>query len=441
MKQRLQKGVKLMVSPIENFLNLESSGGILLMLCTAIAIIWVNSGYEASYHHLWDQQLSFGFGNFSLVKPLHVWINDLLMAVFFFYVGLEIKREAIAGELSSLKEAAMPIAAAIGGMLLPAGIFLLIIGNFDYGHEGWGIPMATDIAFSIGILTLLGKRVPVSVKVFLTALAIVDDLGAILVIALFYSSDIQTNYLLYALPLLGLLILFNYLNLRRIPLYVIVGLIMWYLFLKSGIHPTVCGVIVAFTIPARRKINLKQFLDTTKNGLNVLESTKIPQNEIVLEKEQIEAINLIEDVSDKVQSPLQRLENTLHDWVIHFIMPVFALANAAVVFKSDILDSLLSPVSIAVAVALVAGKSLGITLASWISVKIGLASLPLNTTWKEIFGAAILGGIGFTMSLFVSNLAFTDPLLIDQAKVGIFFGSIMAGLLGYFFLKSVLKKA
>jgi len=429
-----------MVNPFEKFLHLESSGGILLMLCTAIAIIWVNSGYEASYHHLWEQEISFGFGNFSLVKPLHVWINDLLMAVFFFYVGLEIKRETLAGELASMKEAAMPIAAALGGMLLPAGIFLLIISNFDYGHQGWGIPMATDIAFSIGILTLLGKRVPVSIKVFLTALAIVDDLGAVLVIALFYSSDIQTNYLLYSIPLLGLLILFNYLNLRRIPLYVIVGLVMWYFFLKSGIHPTVCGVIVAFTIPARRKINLKQFLDTTKKGVAILESTKIPQNEIVLDPEQIETINIMEEVSDKVQSPLQRLENTLHDWVIYFIMPIFALANAAVVFESNILDSLLSPVSIAVAVALIVGKSFGITLASWISVKMGIAALPENTTWKEIFGVAILGGIGFTMSLFVSNLAFTDVELIDQAKIGIFFGSIMSGVIGYFFLKSVLRK-
>jgi len=440
MKKHLKKGVKLMVNPFEKFLHLESSGGILLMLCTAIAIIWVNSGYEASYHHLWEQEISFGFGNFSLVKPLHVWINDLLMAVFFFYVGLEIKRETLAGELASMKEAAMPIAAALGGMLLPAGIFLLIISNFDYGHQGWGIPMATDIAFSIGILTLLGKRVPVSIKVFLTALAIVDDLGAVLVIALFYSSDIQTNYLLYSIPLLGLLILFNYLNLRRIPLYVIVGLVMWYFFLKSGIHPTVCGVIVAFTIPARRKINLKQFLDTTKKGVAILESTKIPQNEIVLDPEQIETINIMEEVSDKVQSPLQRLENTLHDWVIYFIMPIFALANAAVVFESNILDSLLSPVSIAVAVALIVGKSFGITLASWISVKMGIAALPENTTWKEIFGVAILGGIGFTMSLFVSNLAFTDVELIDQAKIGIFFGSIMSGVIGYFFLKSVLRK-
>jgi NhaA family Na+:H+ antiporter len=442
MKQHLKNGVRLMINPIERFLNLESSGGILLILCTAIAIIWVNSGYEASYHHLWEQKLSIGFGNFAIDLPLHIWINDLLMAVFFFYVGLEIKREMLAGELSSIKEAAMPIAAAIGGMVFPAAIFLIIIYKFNggIGHEGWGVPMATDIAFSIGILTLLGKRVPVSIKVFLTALAIVDDLGAVLVIALFYSSDMQINYLLYATPLLGLLALFNYLNFRKIPIYILVGMVMWYLFLKSGIHPTVCGVIVAFTIPARRKINLKEFLNTTKAGLAVLESTKVPPNDIVLDTDQIDAIYTMEEASDKVQSPLQRIENTLHEWVIHFIMPVFALANAAVVFESNILDSLFSPISLAVAIALLIGKCCGITLFSWISVKLGIAALPTNTSWKEIFGVSILAGIGFTMSLFVSNLAFSDPHMIDQAKIGIFFGSIMSGFIGFFVLKSVLKK-
>lgn len=428
-----------MVNPIERFLHMETSGGILLILCTVIAMVWVNSSYEHSYHALWDQYLSIGFGDFKLSKPLHVWINDLLMAVFFFYVGLEIKREVLAGELSSIKEAAMPIAAALGGMIFPALIFLLVISNFDHGHHGWGIPMATDIAFSIGILTLLGKRVPVSIKVFLTALAIVDDLGAVLVIALFYSTNIEVNYLLYSLPLLGLLLVFNYLSLRAIPLYVIVGLIMWYFFLKSGIHPTVCGVIVAFTIPAKRKINLKKFLDTTRNGMNVLETSEIQENEIVLVKKQIDAIYTMEEASDKVQSPLQRLENTLHEWVIHFIMPVFALANAAVVFKADIFSTLFSPISLAVAIALVLGKTVGITFFSWLSAKIGVAALPDKVTWTQIFGVAMLGGIGFTMSLFISNLAFKDPAYIDQAKVGILFGSLVAGFAGYFFLKSALK--
>lgn len=438
-KQKAARKVKNIVKPVEKFLHMEASGGILLILATVAAMIWVNSMWSGSYFQLWERHLSIGLGDFLLSKELTIWVNDALMAIFFFFVGLEIKREMLAGELTSLREASLPISAAIGGMLIPASMFVLLnLGKT--GTEGWGIPMATDIAFSIGILTLLGKRVPVSLKVFLTALAIVDDIGAVLVIAVFYSAEIYWNYLIYAGGLYIILLIFNFFYLRYIPLYIIIGIVMWYYFLKSGIHPTVCGVLVAFTIPARRKINLSDFIQRTRFGLSSIEKSEIPESHMILNTKQINTINIIEEASDKVQSPLQRLENSLHDWIIFFIMPVFALANAAVVFETGILDVVTSHISLNIAASLVFGKALGITFFAWLAVKMKMASFPKGVRLPHILGVGFLGGIGFTMSLFITNLAFDVPVMIQEAKLGILLASFVAGVSGYLLLKYTLPK-
>lgn len=430
--------VRKIIRPIENFLHMEAAGGILLMISTFVAILWVNSPYKDSYDIFWQQKFMIGFGDFVINKPIWLWVNDGLMSIFFFFVGLEIKREVLAGELSSFKDAAMPIAAAFGGMIVPAVLYIALVFNTEHGKEGWGIPMATDIAFSIGILTLLGKRVPLSLKVFLTALAIVDDIGAVLVIALFYTGELHTSYILWSVPFFGIMILLNIFNVRHIPLYLIPGMIIWYMFLKSGIHPTVCGVLAAFTIPARRKINFKEFLRRANDGMKKLQKGPVEESSVVLDKFQMDAIYTVEEASDKVQSPLQRLENTLHAWVVNFIMPVFALANAAIVLELKVLETLLTPVALAIAASLVIGKSTGIFLFSWLSYKLKIAQLRPGITWKRIYGVGLLGGIGFTMSLFISSLAFADKELIMQAKMGILFGSLISGFAGYFFLKKII---
>jgi NhaA family Na+:H+ antiporter len=412
--------------------------GIVLIFVAAIAIIWANSSAGTIYFELWQNKITIGFGNNTLSKPLLLWINDGLMAMFFFVIGLEIKREVMAGELSTWKQAAMPVFAALGGIMVPSLIFFFF-NNGKPSSNGWGIPMATDIAFSLGVLALLGKRVPLSLKIFLTALAIVDDLGAVLVIAFFYSSKIILSNIALGAFFLGVMMIMNFAGVRNKLAYAIPGILgIWLAFLLSGVHATIAGVLAAFVIPASTKISktdFKQTIINLANDINDFVKKKTP----FLTKEEQHTVAIIKQTCEHYEPPLQSLEHTLHSWVIFLIMPIFALSNTGVVLGNSILPAIKSDAGIGIILGLVFGKPLGIVLFSWISHKAGIASLPEKTKWVHILGVGLLGGIGFTMALFVAGLAFTETELIDYAKISILFASVIAGLAGYFVLRKTLS--
>ena len=419
-------------APVNKFIHQEHTSGIVLFISVLVAIIWVNSPLQHLYHHLWDIKLSLGFGGYVLDHSLHLWINDGLMAVFFFVIGLELKREFMAGELSSLKKASLPMVAALGGMLVPALIYFFINKGTTSEH-GWGIPMATDIAFALALLSVAGKHIPTSVKVFLSALAVADDLGAVLVIAIFYSSHIALMPLTIGMWLLVLLLIGNKLGIRSIIFYLVIGFGVWVAFLLSGVHATIAGVLVAFTIPARTRINEKNYAESLRKLLFDFEKA-IPNNSTLTTPEQHDTIEKIKELSMDAETPLQKVEFALHPWVAFIVMPLFALANAGIVIGSNFFSSLVNPVSLGVAVGLLAGKFIGVLLATWLMVKFG-AQLPAKASWKQIVGVALLAGVGFTMSLFISGLAFTHPEMIDQAKYGILLASLLAGVLGVMVLR------
>jgi NhaA family Na+:H+ antiporter len=428
---------RLIITPFQKFVRIESFSGILLFGATVIALIWANSPLSESYRNLWAFEFGVVSEWISIEKPLILWINDALMAVFFFLIGLEIKRELLIGELNTVKKASLPLIAALGGMLVPVAIYLLLNRNPDAAN-GWGIPMATDIAFSLAIITLLGKRVPVGLKVFLTAFAIVDDLGAVMVIAIFYSEGIKWGLIGISLLLVVLLMFLPFLRFYSKVLTLIIGIVVWYLFLKAGIHPTLAGVLMAFTVPIRQRIDT----NTYQNKLSMIASNfdnEINKKAPILTGHQIECIDTLEDWTEKVQSPLQHLEHKLHYWVAYLVIPVFALANAGVIFSDDMnLDLTLSLV---IVVSLFIGKSLGIPLFTYIGLKLNLIELPDGVTFNQVFGIAFLGGIGFTMSIFIGNLAFSgQPQLMDSAKISILVGSTLSGLAGYFLLRGIGKK-
>jgi NhaA family Na+:H+ antiporter len=441
MKKQIIRITSAIVNPFEWFLKNVTSGGVLLIFVTALALLWANSPLKEYYQSLWEYDFILGLQPFELKKSILHWINDGMMAIFFFVVGLEIKREFIAGELSTFRQAIFPVFAAFGGMIVPIALY----SSFGFAGEmsqGWGIPMATDIAFSLAILGILGKKVPLSLKVFLTALAIVDDLGAVLVIALFYSQTILWHYLFFAFGLLLILLIANYFNIQNLYFYTYVGFLIWLLFLKSGIHPTIAGVLVAFTIPMRPKIRINEFIPKIKNGLKYFSSLPKEDKKFVMTNQQLAAIDHIETLVKKTQSPLQMIEHNLSGVVNYLILPLFALANAGVTIFSPgspfSSGKVFNELSIAVAFSLIFGKAIGISLFSWLAVKLGLSIKPGNVPWKAFIGLGFLGGIGFTMSLFISSLAFDTRELMNQAKIGIFFGSIIAGLIGFFILKKSL---
>jgi NhaA family Na+:H+ antiporter len=420
------------LTPLQKFIQIESFSGILLFAATLLALAWANSPYGDTYTALWESEVGFRTEVFSLSKPLILWVNDGLMAIFFFLIGLEIKRELLIGELDSLRKAAFPFFAAIGGMLIPCLLFLTFNQN-PATQAGWGIPMATDIAFALAILKLLGDRAPLSLKIFLTAFAIIDDLGAVLVIAIFYSSSIKVSLLLYALIPLLILAVLSYRNYYKPYITVALGVLIWVLFLKSGVHPTIAGVLIAFTIPIRQQVNFASFREEMLALVPQLELA--PENDqAVLSKEQIELLDEMDSLTGEVQSPLQHLEHRLHNWVAYLIMPIFALANAGVVFRGAAeLDFQLAGLLVA---CLIIGNSIGVTLISWIGLKLGWSALPEGISMRQVVGVAFLAGVGFTMSIFVANLAFAaSPLLIDSAKIGILIGSTIAGSIGYLILR------
>lgn len=421
------------VRPFQEFAHTAASSGLVLLAAAIVALVWANSPFADSYHDFWHSVFSVGVGEFVFSQPLEVWINDGLMAVFFFVVGLEIKREVMTGELSTFRQASLPAAAAVGGMVFPA----LIYTSLNYGAptiNGWGIPMATDIAFALGILALLGKRVPDSLRVFLTAVAIVDDLGAVLVIAIFYTAQISGWALAAGMAGLAGMVLANRLGVRSPLAYFLIGLGVWAAFLASGVHATIAGVLTAMTIPARSVLDEEKFVAAGRGFLNVVrDGDAAPE-------QQAAAIRALENSCEHVQTPLLRLEHALHPWVAFVIMPVFALANAGIPLGVDFVASLTTPVTLGVAFGLVAGKQIGVMLFTWWAVRSGLAALPASMSWRSVYGLAWLAGIGFTMSMFIAGLAFGNAESLIEAKAGILTASLIAGVAGFLLLKSGLPQ-
>lgn len=423
---------KVILTPFQKFVKIESFSGILLLGATIIALIWANSSFGDSYMSLWQYKVGFSAENFELKKPLLLWVNDGLMAIFFFLIGLEIKREFLIGELNSLKKISFPLFGALGGMTVPVLFFLLLNQNPET-LKGWGIPMATDIAFSLAVLKVLGDRVPLSLKIFLTAFAIVDDIGAVLVIALFYSGSINTNLLIIAFVLLAILYGLSFKGYYSKFLIILFGIIIWTLFLKSGIHPTLAGILLAFSVPVRQKIDTKEFINNLVSITGAIKEAERVDTPI-LSKEQIEQIDELEDWTIKYQSPLQHLEHQLHDWVAYLIIPVFALANAGVVISGNLnLDTYLV---VNIIICLVLGNSIGISTIVLFAKKIKLIEVPKDISNRQIVGVSFLAGIGFTMAIFIASLAFTDnQVFIDSAKIGIIIGSFISAVLGFIILR------
>jgi NhaA family Na+:H+ antiporter len=421
------------MSPFREFTASSVSGGLLLMAAAIVALVWANSPWAESYTALWDTPMTIGIGQYALTKPLLLWINDLLMAVFFLVVGIEIKRELLVGELDSRRKAVLPIAAAVGGAVLPALIFLLVVAGGP-GASGWGIPMATDIAFALGLLALLGSRVPVGLRIFLTALAIVDDLLAVLVIAVFYTEDLNVTMLAGAGAIVAVLLLANRMGVRHPIVYFALGAVLWLFVLRSGVHATIAGVLLAATIPATTRVDAPTFVRQARGILDRFDRHVAGRPDARVEDHH-EALWELESVTERAQAPMIRIEHTLHPWVNLLIVPLFALANAGVALSRDVLSIPPDPIIVGIVLGLVVGKQVGITTATWLVVRRGVAALPDGVTWRHIYGAAWLGGIGFTMSLFIADLGLDEGDQLSMAKVGILAASVIAGTGGYLLLR------
>jgi Na+/H+ antiporter NhaA len=418
-------------------------GSAILFLAAILAAVVANSSLGPAYWEFMSSEIHLQIGQFNLFShgahclTVHELINDGLMAIFFFYVGLEIKRELLVGELSSFRKALLPFIAACGGMVAPVLIYMFICPPTMPGGQGLAIPMATDIAFSLGVLSLFGSRVPLALKVFLTAFAVVDDIGGILIIAIFYSTHVEISYLFGALLIFVLLYFIGKRSTSK-TFIVIGGVIIWYLFLQSGIHSTISGVILAFVISARPELNVGKYIERIRRLINSFPT--ITSASIVLSNQQITKLKRVESASDKVISPLQSMEDNLHNTVNFIILPLFAFANAGVVFNTQD-GAVIGSVTYAIGLGLVLGKFLGIFFFTWASVRMGITPMPYGMNLKNLAGVALLGGIGFTVSLFISNLSFgTDVVLLNQAKMGVIGGSFISGLLGFIVLNKVLPK-
>ncbi|MCB2213197.1 Na+/H+ antiporter NhaA [bacterium] len=426
---RPRRPIDTILRPFQEFERREASGGILLLAATVVALIWANSPWAGSYTSLFNKTyLTLGVGWLQINKPLLLWINDGLMAIFFLLVGLEIKREILVGELSSRAKASLPIFAALGGMVIPAGIFAAL----NWGGEtidGWGIPMATDIAFAIGILALAGSRVPVALKVFLVAFAIVDDLGAILVIAIFYTDKIVLPALGIGLAGIILAAIVSRVGVRALWPYLLIGVVVWVAFLKSGVHATLAGVLLAMTIPHRAWVTGSGI---EQGGRKILEAAHGASDE----NNRQAALTALGDLGRDAQAPLTRLEHGLHPFVMWVVMPVFALANAGVSLAGGGVSGLTSQLSLGIILGLFVGKPLGVMLFTWIGVKTRLTTLPAGVTMRHIFGAGLLGGIGFTMSIFIASLAFGGSALLENAKLAILLASLVSGVSGWLLLRT-----
>jgi Na+:H+ antiporter, NhaA family len=429
------------IGPMQDFIHREQSSGILLLIMTALALVLANSPLGADYFALLETKTGFVFGSLELKMSVLHWINDGLMVIFFFVVGLEIKREILAGELANPRAAALPILAATGGAIVPALIYVALNGG-QPSARGWGIPMATDIAFALGCLALLGSRVPFGLKIFLTAVAIVDDMIAVLVIAIFYAEQLNMIALGAGLGLLALLYGANRLGIRQPLVYALVGLLVWLAFLQSGVHATIAGVLLAMTVPARVRIDGATFVGQARGLLEQFEAARGQVSPILVDATQQAAVHEIEELAEQVQAPLQRLEHGLHGWVALLIMPIFALANAGVALSTEGLGAEAPSIMLGIAVGLLLGKPIGIMVAAWLAVRLGVADLPQGASWMQMLGIGVLAGIGFTMSLFIASLGFAaQPESLAAAKIAVLGASTVAGVVGVLLLAQMAGRA
>lgn len=416
----------------QRFTRVQASGGIVLMLGTLLAFLLANSPMADSVADFWATYLTFSFGDFSLSEDLLHWVNDGLMVIFFFVVGLEIKREITVGELASPRRALLPVIAALGGIVVPAGIYWALNAGGEQ-INGWAIPVATDIAFTLGLLALLGRRVPLSLKIFFTALAIVDDLGAVLVIALFYSGEILWGALGIGGLILLVLVAINWAGVRNPLPYAILGVGLWLAFLQSGVHPTIAGVLLALTIPAKVRVRAEAFMAQCIAVLGGVETEEIQLGEQDLQENDRRqaAAHTLEAIAERMQSPAQRMEHSLAPWASYLVLPIFALANAGVSLGGDLGSMLGTRLSLGIILGLVLGKSIGITAFTWLAVKLRIAEMPRRVEWPQLFSATWLAGIGFTMSLFIAGSAFEPGPLLDTAKLSILVASVLSGTIGF----------
>ena len=415
--------IQVITSPFVRFARMGAAGGIVLLASTIAALIWSNSPWQHSYHALLETKLTIGFGSFVVSENRHHWINDGLMSLFFFLVGLEIKREFLIGELSSLRRAAFPFIAALGGLIVPAIIYISLAGGAQFSR-GWAIPISTDIAFTLGLLTFLGSRVPASLRIFVTALAIVDDIFAVAIIAIFYTSEIEYVSLAIGLGGVVLSLIANFLGIRKPVVYAVIGIVVWWAVLNSGVHATIAGILLAFTIPARTFLKKSEFLEQSRWLLGRLEAA--PDHSF----EEHSILHTLEQKAEQADSPLHRIEHGLQPWISFLVMPLFALANAGVDVTDNLTGALKHPVSFGILFGLFAGKPIGIWLSSFLAAKTGFVTPPANVSWNQMFGAAWLCGIGFTMSLFVAGLAFDDDALLSISKIAILGASVAAAVGG-----------
>ena len=428
------------VQPVQRLLQNEAAGGAVMLVAAAIALLWANSPWSQGYTDLWATPLRVELGDLIHLDhlSLQTWVNDALMAVFFLLVGVEIKREVVHGDLQDIRSVALPVVAALGGMLVPAAIFFAFNAG-GAGAEGWGIPMATDIAFAVGVVTLLGKRVPLPAKVFLLTLAVADDIGAIVVIAVFYTGALAWGWLAAAFAGLGVIFLMRRGDVQALAPYLAVGAFIWLALLESGVHATLVGVALGLLTPAWPLRSPRRFPVAARKVLDQIEQAyydRILTDEEFQQNEQ--HIAEVARLAMYSTSPLERLQAGLTPWVSYVIVPVFALANAGVRFSGEAVEGLFSdPVVLGVGLGLVLGKTVGVFLASVVAVKLGLGKLPAGATWRHIFGLSICAGVGFTVALFVTSISFTDPALADSAKIGILLGSAVAGIAGYLFLRAI----
>lgn len=427
---RPREPIDYLIQPFNRFLHVEAASGVVLLVCSLVALFAANSAVAEQYLAFWKTPVGFTLGDFELFHPLKHWINDALMAIFFFVIGLEVKREIALGELRDIRRATLPLAAALGGMVLPAGIYLALQFG-EAGQHGWGIPMATDIAFVVGCMSVLGRRVPGGLRVVLLSLAIADDIGAILVIAFGYTETIHERWLLLGVAGIGLVLIMQRLGVRSIGMYLLIGAVIWLGFHESGIHATIAGVVLGLLTPARPYFEGRIVGELMRRASDLLHGEDRSET-----AHRIELVSQYREFTRETVSPLEYLIYILHPWVAFAIMPLFALANAGVPFEAA---DLISPIAVAIILGLAVGKPVGILLFSWLTVKLRFAQLPQGVSWRHMAGGGFLAGIGFTMALFITSLAFRDDILLRSAKVGVLAGSLVSAVVGMIILSTASK--